>query len=91
VSQPVANDLGRIGAAREPRELMFEEHLQRVDERARSCLARGTARVGTGAAHVLLDGIDLRNARNGFGGDRRIAPFGDLEELAPQVAPASSG
>ena len=34
------------------------------------------------------DGVDLGNARNGFGGDRRIAALGDLEELASQVAPA---
>lgn len=36
----------------------------------------------------LLDGVDLRNARHSLGGNRRIAALGDLEELAPQVAPA---
>ena len=50
--------------------------------------ARGTALIGTFAAHVLLDGADLANARDGFGGDRRIAALGNLEELASQVAPA---
>jgi hypothetical protein len=77
-----------IAAAREPRELMLEEDLERVDERARSCLAHGPARIGTCAAHILLDGVDLGNTRNGFGGNRRIAAFGDLKELAPQVAPS---
>jgi hypothetical protein len=67
---------------------MLEEDLERVDERARSCLARDTALIGTCAADVLLDGVDLGNARNGFGGDGRIAALGDLEEFAPQVAPA---
>ena len=67
---------------------LYSLAVQRADERARSCLARGTTGVGTGAAHVLLDGIDLRNTRNGFSGDRRIAALGDHEELAPQMAPA---
>ena len=43
--------------------------------------------IGTYATHVLLDGVDLRNPRNGFGGDRRITALGDLVEFAPQVAP----
>jgi len=88
VPEAVADDPGHIRPAREPRELMLEEDLERVDERARSCPARGTALIGTCTAHVLLDGVDLRNARNGFGGDGRIAALGDLEEFAPQVAPA---
>jgi hypothetical protein len=50
--------------------------------------ARGTALIGTFTAQVLLDGVDLANARDGFGGDRRIAALGNLEELASQVAPA---
>ena len=45
--------------------------------------AQSTALIGTCAAHILVDGVDLGNARNGFGGDRRIAALGDLEELAP--------
>ena len=69
VPQPIANGLGRIRPAREPSELMREERPQSVDKRTRSCLARGAARIGTGAAHVLLDGIDLRNARNDFGSE----------------------
>ena len=36
--------------------------------------------------HLFVDGVNLCNARNGFGGDRRIATLSDLEELAPQVA-----
>ena len=48
----------------------------------------GTALIGTCAAHVLLDGVDLAKALDGFGGDRRIAALGNLEELASQVAPA---
>jgi hypothetical protein len=88
VPEAVANGLGGIRPAREPRELMLEEDLERVDEWTRSYLARGTALVGTCAAHILLDGVDLGNARNGFGGDRRIAALGYLEELASQVAPA---
>jgi hypothetical protein len=68
--------------------LMLEEDLERIDERARSCLASGTALIGTCAAHVLLDDIDLRDARDGFGGDGRIGARCDLEEFAPQVAPA---
>src|SRR6516165_10858876 len=67
---------------------MLEENLQGFDEGARSCLASSAARLGTGAAHVFLDSVNLRNARNRFGGDRRIAALGDLEELTPQVAPA---
>jgi hypothetical protein len=47
VPQSVANGLGGIGAAREPRELLFEEAFESVDERARSCLARGAARIDT--------------------------------------------
>ena len=86
--EPIADDLGRLRAARETRELMLEEHLEGVDERARSCLAHGTALIGTCATHVLLDDVDLRNARHSLGGNRRIAALGDLEELAPQVAPA---
>jgi hypothetical protein len=73
VPEAVADDPSRIRAAREPRELMLEEDLERIDERARSCLASGTALIGTCAAHVLLDDIDLRDARDGFGGDWRIA------------------
>src|SRR5262247_273660 len=38
--------------------------------------------------HILLDDVDLRNARHGFSGDRRIAALGDLKEFTPQVAPA---
>jgi hypothetical protein len=49
-------------------------------------LASGTALIGTCAAHVLLDDIDLRDVRDGFGGDGRIAALCDLEEYAPQVA-----
>jgi hypothetical protein len=52
----------RVG--REPHELMLEEDLQRVDEWTRSNLARGTALIGTCAAHIPLDGVDLGNARN---------------------------
>ena len=37
VPEAVADDPGRIRAAREPRELMLEEDLERIDERARSC------------------------------------------------------
>jgi hypothetical protein len=48
---------------------MLEEDLQRVDERARCCLTRGTARISTCGSHILLDGVDLRNAGNRFGGD----------------------
>lgn len=70
-----------------PRELMFEEDFECVDERVCSCLTRGTVLIGTYATHVLLDGVDLRNPRNGFGGDRRITALGDLVEFAPQVAP----
>ena len=55
---------------------------------ARSYLARGTALIGTCAAHILLDGVDLGNARDGFGGEGRIAALCDLEKFAPQVAPA---
>ena len=88
VPEAVADDPGRIRPARESRELMLEEDLERVDEWTRSYLARGTALIGTGAAHVLLDGVDLGNARNGFGGDGRIAALSDLEEFASQVAPA---
>ena len=69
---------------------MLEEDLERVDERARSCLAHGAPLIGAGAANILLDRIDLRDTRYGFGGDRRIAALGDLEELAPQMAPAKS-
>jgi hypothetical protein len=54
-------------------ELMLEEHLEGVDEWARSCLAHGTALISTCAARVLLDGVDLRNARHGFGGDTPIS------------------
>ena len=72
--------------AREPCELLLEASLEGVDEWARSCLAHGAALIGACAAHVLLDGVDLGNARDGFGGDRRIAALGDLEELAAQVA-----
>ena len=71
--EAVADDPGGIRSAREPRELMLEEDLERVDEWARSYLARGTALIGTCAAHILLDGVDLGNARDGFGGDGRIA------------------
>ena len=53
---------------------MLEEDLERVDEWARSYLARGTALIGTCAAHILLDGVDLGNARDGFGGDGRASP-----------------
>jgi hypothetical protein len=28
---------------------------------------RGDAPIGAGGTHVLLDGVDLGNARNGFG------------------------
>ena len=41
VPEAVADDPSRIRAAREPRELMLEEDLERIDERARSCLASG--------------------------------------------------
>src|SRR4249919_1247273 len=88
VPEAIADDPGRIRSAREPRELMLEEDLERVDEWARSYLARGTALIGTCTAHILLDGVDLGNARDGFGGDGRIAALCDLEEFAPQVAPA---
>ena len=67
---------------------MLEEDLEGVDERARPCLTRGTARISTCTPYVLLDGVDLCNARNRLGGDRRIAALGDPEELAPQMAPA---
>ena len=74
-----------LASAREPRELVFEEDPECVDERT---MARDTALIGTCTAHILLDGVDLGNARDGFGGDRRIAALGDLEELASRVAPA---
>src|SRR6516164_6700951 len=67
---------------------MLEEDLQRLDERARFCLTHNAARIGACAAHILLDGVDLRDACNRFGGDWRIAALGDLEQLAPQMAPA---
>ena len=35
VPEAVADDPSRIRAAREPRELMLEEDLERIDERAR--------------------------------------------------------
>jgi hypothetical protein len=41
--EAVADDPGGIRSAREPRELMLEEDLERVDEWTRSYLARGTA------------------------------------------------
>ena len=71
-------------------ESSFNRRNSRFDERARSYLARGTPLIGTCAAHILLNGVDLGNARDGFGGDRRIAALCDLEEFAPQVAPAKS-
>jgi hypothetical protein len=43
VPEAIADDPGRIRPAREPRELMLEEDLERVDEWTRSYLARGTA------------------------------------------------
>ena len=58
---------------------MLEEDLQGVDERARSCLTRGTTPISIRAPDILLDGVDQRNARNGFGGDGRIAALGDLK------------
>src|SRR5262245_13055020 len=88
VPETVADDPGCIRSAREPRELVFEEAPECIDERTRSCLARDTALIGTCAAHILLDDVDLRNARHGFSGDRRIAALGDLKEFTPQVAPA---
>src|SRR5271166_3609578 len=88
VPQAIADDPGRIRAARKPRELMLAEDLERVDERARSGLTCGPAHISTCAADVILDGVDMRNARNRLGRDGRIAALGDLEELAPQVAPA---
>ena len=74
-----------LASAREPRELVFEEDPECVDERT---MARDTALIGTCTAHILLDDVDLRNARHGFSGDRRIAALGNLEEFTPQVAPA---
>ena len=65
VPEAVADDPSRIRAAREPPELMLKEDLERIDERARSCLVSGTALIGTSAADVLLDDIDLRDARDG--------------------------
>ena len=72
--QPITNDFGRVGATREPRQLMFEEGFEGVSEPARFCLARGATCIGAGATNVLLDSVNLRDARNRFRSNRRIAP-----------------
>jgi hypothetical protein len=78
VPQPMANVLA-VSEPPESRPSWCSKKLLRAPMIRRDLAWRAAARIGTGAAHVLLDGVDLRDARNGFDGDRRIAALAILK------------
>ena len=86
--QGVADGIGDDGLARDPRKLELEPRPQPDDKWSAAFLAHDAARIGATAADRLLDRIECGDAFERLAGDRRVAVFGDIEELAPQMRPA---
>src|SRR6476620_9306293 len=86
--QGVADGIGDDGLARDPRELELEPRPQPDDKWSAAFLAHDAARIGGTAVDRLLDRIECGAAFERLAGDRRVAVFGDIEELTPQMRPA---
>src|SRR5256885_555616 len=88
--QAVADRFGNRRLARNARELLLKPGFERLHERLALVLAYRMARVSTVPTDCLLDRIELRDSLKSFARDRCVAALGNIEEVAPKMAPAES-
>ena len=86
--QGVADRLGQLGLAGDPRQLRLQPALQVIDDRLGVRLPEPHPLVGRLAAPLLLDGVEPGDALDGLLGDERAFGLEDVDELAPDVGHA---
>jgi hypothetical protein len=86
--QGVADRLGQLGLAGDPRQLRLQPALQLVDDRLGTRLPEPDPIVRRMTTPVLLDGVEPGDALDGLLGDDRALRLEDVDELAPNVGQA---
>jgi len=81
----VADGLCRVRLAGQTCMLLLKPGPELRDEWCGFRLPDGAAFIGAAASNPCLDPVKLANPRDGLGGNRRIAAFGDFEEVPPQM------
>src|SRR5262252_6569673 len=62
--------------------------MKRIEQRTSTSRSRLQTLFGRPASNITFDGVQLRDAPQGLGGQRRIMPHLQIVELAPHVRPA---
>ena len=88
VVQAITDLIGDRRFGGDARELLLEKDPKRQHEGPARLLAHCAALIGVAPADGRLDRIERGDAFEHFGGYRRVAALGDVEELAPQMRPA---
>jgi len=85
--ETIGDPFGELAAVRHPGKIVLEPGLQGLDDGFRSLLAYRAPDFGRRATDLCLDVVELPDAGERLGRDRRVAADIDLVELSPQVAP----
>ena len=83
--QRIADRFGELGLLTDQVELGAQPWLKRIEDWPALGLAQGAALVGTAAARLGLDGIELGNPLQGFARDRRGTGDRKLVEATAHV------
>jgi len=87
VTQCIAHGSGQIRTAGQSRQLLLQPDLQCLDNRTAALLTDGAAMLGGLAANFRLDLVELADARERFGGERRLVGDVELVKRASRVRP----
>ena len=88
VVQSIVDRLGRLGSARQLRQLPTEPRLQGLDDRLRALLPCRATRISGFASDFIFDAVERADLVECGRCDRRVASFREVVEQAAEVAPA---
>src|SRR5215467_413447 len=88
VVETIADRLGKLRTLGDLCQTFLQPRLQRIDDRLRSHLSLGAARLRGASTDLSFDSVQFADAHQRFRRDRRVAPYVNLIELPPHMRPA---